>query len=160
MVQSAPVQHHTRLTFRSIYSMRRAKLHYRKGAVFPLPCSRTQRQKQPIDRLARDQFGRSSKKSLCSAGCTPRNKKTAACKKQNNKRDQSEWLPQHTEQRGPDCLLKWSQSISCPSPNHGVANEPCDRMSTTHRDKRAWTNHRNDRLDRQTGPNEPMGERR
>lgn len=43
-----------------------------------------------------------------------------------------------------------------PKPKHGVANEPGDRLSTTHRDKRAWTNHRNDRLNRQTGSNESM----
>lgn len=72
------------------------------------------------------------------------------------KTDQREWPPQHTEKRGSDCSVKWSQSISSPSRDHGVANEPGDRLST-HRDKRVWTNHQlNDRLNRQTGSNESM----
>lgn len=59
VVQSAPVQHHTRLTFRSIYSMRRAKLHYRKGAVFPFPAAgHKDKSSQSIDSLAINLEGR------------------------------------------------------------------------------------------------------
>lgn len=153
-VRSSPAPHQAHFQIHLKYEESIATV--QKRCSIPLPRSRTPKQKKPIDQLARNQFGRSSENSLCSAGCTPEKRKLQLPKKKKKKTDQSERLPQHTEKRGPDCLLKWSQSISSLSPDHGVANEPCDRMSTTPRDKRARTNHRNDRWNRQTGSNESM----
>lgn len=62
-------------------------------------------------------------------------------KRSSQKTDQSEWPPRHTEKKRPDSLVKWSQSVSSPCRDHGVANEPSDCLTTTHRDKRVWINH-------------------
>lgn len=122
MVQSAPAQHHTRLFFRSIYSMRRTKLHCRKGAVFHFPAAghKTKRS-QWIDSLTIN-LESQAKIPFVVPAARLKNRKLQLPK--NNKPDQSEWLPQHRGNRGPDCLLKWSQSISSPSPNTGWQMNP------------------------------------
>ncbi len=129
------------------HKIRRAEPHCWKGAVFPFHATRDQKTiSQWVNGFMINL--ESQAKVLCCARCMEK-RDNAAFKKKN--RDQREWPPQHTEKRGSDCSVEWSQSISSPSWAHGVANEPGDRPATTHRDKRVWTNHQLDeRLNRQT----------
>lgn len=128
----------------------RAKLHCWKGAIFLFHAARHQK---AVGQWVNGFMVNWKVKEKTFCACCMERKDNAASKKT----DQREWPPQHREKRGSDCLVKWSQSISSPSRGHGVANEPGDHLSTTHRDKRVWTNHRlNERLNRQTGSNESM----
>lgn len=151
LVQSGRAPHRaaaTLLPFRSIYSIKIRRAELLKRCSIPFSCNQRANNNKPMGEWIHDQFLELNKSSLlCSLYGKKRN--NAASKK--NKTDQSEWPPQHTEKRGSNCSVEWSQSISSPSRAHGVENEPGDCPATTHRDKRVWTNHQlNERLNRQT----------
>lgn len=128
------------------HKIRRAEPHRWKGAVFPFHATR--------EHTTTSQWVNgfminleSSAKVLCCARCMEKKGIMQLPKKQIKESDR----PQHTEKRGSNGSVEWSQSISSPSRAHGVANAPGDCPATTHRDKRVWTNHQlNERLNRQT----------
>lgn len=106
------------------HKIRRAEPHCWKGAVFPFHAT-SAKHNRPMGKWVHDQFRESSKSPLL---CSLYGKKVyCSFQKKKKKTDQREWPPQHTEKRGSNCSVEWSQSISSPSRAHGAANEPGDR---------------------------------